>query len=191
MENLNKGEIIIYASADGSVSLDVKLEQDTVWLTQKAMAELFGVKIPAINKHINNIYREEELQKSSTISILEIVQKEGNRDVLRETAYYNLDMIIAVGYRVNSKKATQFRIWATNVLRDYLTKGYAVNEKLLQSQKSKIEALQTSVSLLSRSLNNQIDTVKKLKMPQICLKILQKVWICLITLTIKLWTQKV
>lgn len=161
MENLNKGEIIIYKSDDGSVSLDVKLEQDTIWLTQKAMAELFGVKIPAINKHINNIYREEELQKSSTISILEIVQKEGNRDVLRETAYYNLDMIIAVGYRVNSKKATQFRIWATSVLRDYLTKGYAVNEKLLQSQKSKIEALQTSVSLLSRSLNNQIDTVEK------------------------------
>ena len=94
---------------------------------------------------------------------MEIVQKEGNRDVLRETAYYNLDMIIAVGYRVNSKKATQFRIWATNVLKDYLTKGYAVNEKLLQSQKSKIEALQTSVSLLSRSLNNQIDTVEKAK----------------------------
>ena len=94
---------------------------------------------------------------------MEIVQKEGNRDVLRETAYYNLDMIIAVGYRMNSKKATQFRIWATNVLKDYLTKGYAVNEKLLQSQKSKIEALQTSVSLLSRSLNNQIDTVEKAK----------------------------
>ena len=94
------------------------------------MAELFGVKIPAINKHINNIYREEELQKSSTISILEIVQKEGKRDVLRETAYYNLDMIIAVGYRVNSKKATQFRIWATNVLRDYLTKGsFAIAKK--------------------------------------------------------------
>ena len=98
VENLNKGKIVIYTSNDGSVSLDVKLEQDTIWLTQKAMAELFGVKIPAINKHINNIYREEELQKSSTISILEIVQKEGNRDVLRETAYYNLDMIIAVGY---------------------------------------------------------------------------------------------
>ncbi len=92
---------------------------------------------------------------------MEIVQKEGKRDVSRELEYYNLDMIIAVGYRVNFKKATQFRIWATNVLRDYLTKGYAVNEKLLQSQKSKIEALQTSVSLLSRSLNNQIDTVKK------------------------------
>ena len=98
MENLNKGEIVIYTSNDGSVSLDVKLEQDTFWLTQKAMAELFGVKIPATNKHINNIYREEELQKSSTISILEIVQKEGNRDVLRETDYYNLDRIIAAGY---------------------------------------------------------------------------------------------
>ena len=160
VEDLSKGKIIIYTSSDGSVSLDVKLENDTIWLTQKSMAELFGVKVPAINKHINNIYKEEELQKDSTISILEIVQKEGSRNVVRENSFYNLDMIIAVGYRVNSKKATQFRIWATNVLRDYITKGYAINEKLIQTQQSKIETLQTTVSLLSRSLNNQIDTIK-------------------------------
>ena len=91
---------------------------------------------------------------------MEIVQKEGSRNVVRENSFYNLDMIIAVGYRVNSKKATQFRIWATNVLRDYITKGYAINEKLIQTQQSKIETLQTTVSLLSRSLNNQIDTIK-------------------------------
>lgn len=161
VQELNKGEIIIYTSTDGSVSLDVKLEQDTIWLTQKAMAELFSVKTPAVNKHINNIYKDEELQEKSTISKMEIVQKEGERSVSRETTFYNLDMIIAVGYRVNSKRATQFRIWATNVLKDYLTKGYVINEKQLQAQKNKIETLQTTVSLLARSLNNQIDTVEE------------------------------
>lgn len=161
VQELNKGEIIIYTSTDGSVSLDVKLEQDTIWLTQKAMAELFSVKTPAVNKHINNIFKDGELQEKSTISKMEIVQKEGERSVSRETTFYNLDMIIAVGYRVNSKRATQFRIWATNVLRDYLTKGYVINEKQLQTQKNKIETLQTTVSLLARSLNNQIDTVEE------------------------------
>lgn len=95
------------------------MHNETIWLTQKAMAELFGVKTPAINKHVNNIYTYTELDKNSTISILETVQKEGKRDVLRDTAFYNLDMIIAVGYRVNSKRATSFRIWATNILRNY------------------------------------------------------------------------
>lgn len=157
--NLNKGEVIIYQSSDGAVSLDVKLEHDTIWLTQKSMAELFDVKTSAINKHINNIFKDEELKKEATVSILEIVQKEGNRMVSRETIFYNLDMIIAVGYRVNSKKATQFRIWATNVLRDYLTKGYVINEKQIKSQKNKIEALHTTISLLSRSLNNRIENM--------------------------------
>lgn len=156
----SKGEIIIYKSEDGNILLDAKLENDTIWLTQKAMAELFGVKTPAINKHINNIYADAELDKNSTISILETVQKEGKRSVLRDTAFYNLDIIIAVGYRVNSKRATSFRIWATNVLKQYLTKGYAINEKLLQTQKEKITALQTTLSLLSRSINNQIETIE-------------------------------
>lgn len=119
--NFQKGEIIIYTSDDGTVSLDTKLENDTIQLTQKQMAELFGVKTPAINKHLNNIYQEQELDKDATISILEIVQKEGNHYVLRNVAFYNLDAIISVGYRVNSSRATQFRIWATDVLKKYLT----------------------------------------------------------------------
>ncbi len=117
-KDFQKGEIAIYTSEDGSVSLDTKLENETIWLTQKQMAELFGVKTPAINKHLNSIYNEGELNKNSTISILEIVQKEGKRDILRNIAFYNLDAIISVGYRVNSSKATKFRIWATNTLKE-------------------------------------------------------------------------
>ena len=107
-KDFQKGEIAIYTSEDGSVSLDTKLENETIWLTQKQMAELFGVKTPAINKHLNSIYNEGELNKNSTISILEIVQKEGKRDILRNIAFYNLDAIISVGYRVNPSKATKF-----------------------------------------------------------------------------------
>lgn len=133
-KNKSKGEIIIYTSEDGKISLDTKLENNTIWLTQKDMAELFGVKTPAINKHLNNIYQEGELSQDATISILEIVQKEGKRNVKRQKAFYNLDAIISVGYRVNSSRATQFRIWATNVLKEYLIKGYAINEKLLNDK---------------------------------------------------------
>ncbi len=157
----SKGEIIIYTSDDGKISLDTKLENNTIWLTQKDMAELFGVKTPAINKHLNNIYNEGELDQEATISILEIVQKEGNRDVKRQTTFYNLDAIISVGYRVNSSRATQFRIWATNVLKEYLTKGYAINEKLLSDKQEKIQTLQTTVSLLTRSLANQIESLNE------------------------------
>ena len=160
MENqFQKGEIVIYTSEDGSISLDTKLENDTIWLTQKQMAELFGVKTPAINKHLNNIYNEGELDKNATVSILEIVQKEGNRDISRKIAFYNLDAVISVGYRVNSSRATQFRIWATNTLKEYLTKGYVINEKMLKAQQNKIQTLQSTVSLLTRSIQNQISTV--------------------------------
>lgn len=157
MENTtNKGEIVIYTSQDGHVSLDTRLENETIWLTQIQIADLFNVKRPAISKHMKNIFERGELIEDSVVSILETSANDGKT---YNVAYYNLDMIIAVGYRVNSKKATQFRIWATNVLRDYLTKGYVVNEKQLQSQKEKIEALKTTVSLLSRSLTNQIETI--------------------------------
>ncbi len=158
-KELQKGEIVIYISEDGSISLDTKLENDTIWLTQKQMAELFGVKTPAINKHLNNIYNEGELDKISTVSILEIVQKEGNRDISRKIAFYNLDAVISVGYRVNSSRATQFRIWATNTLKEYLIKGYVINEKMLKAQQNKIQTLQSTVSLLTRSIQNQISTV--------------------------------
>ena len=157
--NKSKGEIVIYTSDDGKVSLDTKLENDTIWLTQKDMAELFGVKTPAINKHLMNIYKEGELNQDATVSILEIVQKEGRRSVKRQKTFYNLDAIISVGYRVNSSRATQFRIWATNVLKEYLIKGYAINEKILKDKQEKIQKLQTTVNLLSRSLTNQIESL--------------------------------
>ncbi len=159
----SKGEIVIYTTDDGKISLDTKLQNNTIWLTQKDMAELFGVKTPAINKHLLNIYKEGELEEKATISILEIVQKEGNRNIKRKKAFYNLDAIISVGYRVNSSRATQFRIWATNVLKEYLIKGYAINEKLLNDKQEKIHALQTTVSLLTRSLKNQIETLNDAK----------------------------
>ena len=161
MENeYQKGEIIIYTSEDGTVSLDTKLENETIWLTQKQMAALFGVKTPAINKHLKNIYREGELKENATISILEIVQKEGSRNVKRETVFYNLDVIISVGYRVNSSRATNFRIWATNVLKEYMTKGYALNKKILSAQKKNLLNLQKAISLISRSMQNQIENVE-------------------------------
>ncbi len=161
MENQNKGEIVIYKSPDGNISLDVKLEENTIWLTQDMIVKLFDSSKANISEHISHILKDKELEEVSTVRKFRTVQKEGNRNVSRDTTFYNLDMIIAVGYRVNSKKATQFRIWATNVLRDYLTKGYVVNEKQLQSQKDKIEALKTTVSLLSRSLTNQIETISE------------------------------
>lgn len=157
----NKGEIVIYQSADGTVNLDARLENETIWLTQKGMAELFGVKTPAVNKHINNIYKEQELSVDSTVSILEIVQKEGMRDVSRQTTFYNLDMIIAVGYRINSKRATQFRIWATSTLKEYLTKGYVINEKKLRQEQDKVKTLQNTIQLLSRSLSHQVENLEE------------------------------
>lgn len=127
-ETLSKGEIVIYTSADGKISLDAKLENETIWLTQEQMSVLLGVKRPAITKHISNIYKENELEEQSTCSILEHM---GNDDKQKySTKYYNLDIIIAVGYRVTSKIATHFRRWATNILKDYLVKGYAINQKV-------------------------------------------------------------
>ena len=116
----SKGEIVIYTSDDGKVSLDTKLENDTIWLTQKDMAELFGVKTPAISKHLKNIFNEGELKEEVVISILETTTKHGaikGKTQKSQTQFYNLDAIISVGYRVNSSRATQFRIWATNVLK--------------------------------------------------------------------------
>lgn len=163
MENqFQKGEIIIYTSDDGSISLDTKLENDTIWLTQKQMAELFGVKTPAISKHLKNIFAEGELNEKVVISILETTAKHGaikDKTQKSTTQFYNLDAVISVGYRVNSSRATQFRIWATNTLKEYLTKGYAINEKMLKAQQNKIQTLQSTVSLLTRSIHNQISTV--------------------------------
>ncbi|MDR0575057.1 MAG: virulence RhuM family protein, partial [Tannerella sp.] len=120
---MNKGEIIIYQASDGTTNLEVRLEEETVWLTQRQIAYLFGTEIPAISKHIKNIVNSGELDEKATISKMEIVQIEGSRHIMREVAHYNLDMILSVGYRVNSKNATAFRIWTNRVLKDYLIKG--------------------------------------------------------------------
>ena len=117
----NSGEIILY-QPENSIQLEVRIEDETVWLTQAQIALLFGTEVPAISKHIGNIYRTGELNKNSTVSILEIVQQEGNRTVMRRTAHYNLDMILSIGYRVNSINATLFRIWATKTLKEYILK---------------------------------------------------------------------
>lgn len=124
---MKESNILLYETEDGKINVDVILKDETIWLSQKSMSELFDVNVPAINKHLNNIYEEKELDKNSTISKMEIVRKEGNRNVNRELEFYNLDAIIAVGYRVNSKKATKFRIWATKILKDYMIKGFVID----------------------------------------------------------------
>ena len=148
-ENLND-KIIIYQSEDGKTQLDIKLEKETVWLTQKQIAELFGTKRPAISKHLKNIYTSEELTKESTCSILEHI--EGKRQVSRIVAYYNLDMIISVGYRVNTKRGIRFRQWANSVLKQYLVKGYAINEDI---RKHQIAELRQLIQVLGRTIQQQ------------------------------------
>ena len=129
-------DIILYTTPQGNVSVKVLVENENIWLTQLQIAELFNVGVPAIAKHIKNIYRTDELDEKATISILEIVQKEGMRSVKRKLSYYNLDMIIAVGYRVNSKRATQFRIWATKTLKEYIIKGFVLDDERLKQAKT-------------------------------------------------------
>jgi len=146
---MDRGEIIIYQTADGETRLDVRMENDSVWLTQAQIAQLFGTEIPAISKHIRNIFQSGELEREATVSKMEIVRPEGERTVKRRLDTYNLDMILSVGYRVNSKNATQFRIWANKVLKEYLIKGYAVNS---QAKIEQLEELKQTVRLLSNVL---------------------------------------
>ncbi|PWS30790.1 virulence RhuM family protein [Pedobacter paludis] len=145
---MNKGEIIFYKTGDGQPAIDVALQNDTVWLTQKQIATVFGVQTPAINKHIGNIFHSGELDES-TISNLEIVRKEGKRDIKRKVEVYNLDMILSIGYRVNSARATQFRIWANKILKDYLINGYVLNDKKLKEQSKQLEELKQVVKLIN------------------------------------------
>jgi hypothetical protein len=134
MEPLNH-EILLYSTPDGAVRVEVVFEDETFWLTQKKMAELFGVNVRTVNEHLGNIFISNELQKNPTIRKFRIVQTEGTREVAREVEFYNLDAIIAVGYRVNSRQATQFRIWATQVLREFLVKGFVLDDERLKQGK--------------------------------------------------------
>lgn len=133
---MKQSNIILYSTPKGHVNIEVVFHNETFWLTQKRIAELFEVEVPAISKHLNNIYETGELQKEATISILETVQKEGERSIKRKLEFYNLDAVIAVGYRVNSWQATQFRIWATNTLREFITKGFVLDDKRLKQGKN-------------------------------------------------------
>ena len=123
---------LLYTAPDGEVRLDVFLQDEDMWLTQNAIAELFDVTKSTISEHLKNIYDSNELDRASTVRNFRTVQKEGDRNVKRSLEYYNLDAIIAVGYRVNSKKATHFRIWATKTLREYIIKGFALDDKRLK-----------------------------------------------------------
>ena len=129
-------QFLIYSTPEENVLVDVVVKDENIWVTQKAMAELFGVKVPAISKHLKNIFEEGELQQKSTISKMEIVQSEGTRNIKRLVDFYNLDAIISVGYRANSRKATKFRIWATQILKEYMQKGFAMDDERLKQGKT-------------------------------------------------------
>ena len=126
-------EFLLYTAPGGGVKVEVFLHDESIWLTQKRMGELFGVGVPAISKHLENIYESGELEKGATVSKMETVQQVGNRQVRRQVEFYNLDAIISVGYRVNSRQATQFRIWATQILREYIIKGFAMDDDRLKN----------------------------------------------------------
>jgi len=150
--NIKKGEIVIYKSPSGP-KIQVKLEKGTVWLDAHLIAKIFDVNRPAIVKHINKIYKTGELDKKSTCSILAQVAADGK---IRKMNLYNLDMIISVGYRVNSKRATQFRIWATKTLKDHLIKGYTINENRLLEAREKFKELQTAIIFLQEKSKKEL-----------------------------------
>ncbi len=142
-------KIIIYTTSDGTTDLEVRLENETIWLTQAQIAELFGVKQPAVSKHLKNIFLSNELDQNSVHSILEYTATDGK---MYQTNFYNLDAILSVGYRVNSKNATQFRIWANRVLKDYLVQGYAINDRLKIQQYNE---LKQTIKLLSNVIQSK------------------------------------
>jgi hypothetical protein len=141
----SKGEIIIYRSKDGQAKLEARLEQETIWLTQAQIGLLFGTQRPAITKHLNNIFRSGELDQISVSSILEHTATDGK---IYKTQFYNLDAVISIGYRVNSKRATEFRIWATQVLKKYIVDGFVVNKKRLQDKEIKLHELEKTICFL-------------------------------------------
>jgi len=151
-----KNEIILYQSNDLSEKLEVKIEEDTIWLTQAQIVTLFDSSKANISEHIKHIFQTKELEENSTVRIFRTVRKEGNRTVSRELIHYNLDMIISIGYRVNSIRGTQFRIWANKILKDYLLKGYSLNKRM--------NRIEDNVHNLSQKVN-EIDLQLKTNLP--------------------------
>jgi len=152
---MDKSRIEIFKTADGGTSIDVKLENDTVWLNQYQFEDLFLTGRTSINRHISNIYKSGELDEDETCAKIAQVQKEGKRRVKRQIKFYNLDVIIAVGYRVNSKRGTEFRKWATQVLKDYLIKGFTINQQKLKKQNEQLIELKKTVNILSLTIRNK------------------------------------
>ena len=163
IEAMGRGGIVLYQTPDGKTNLDVKLENETVWLTAAQMGVLYGVDRTVVVRHINNIYKDKELDEVSTCAKIAQVRVEGSRTVKRSVNYYNLDMVISVGYRVNSKNATQFRIWANSVLKDYLVKGYAVRNNLLQERyndlRSLVDTMGRTMQYLDAADHDQIRSI--------------------------------
>ena len=147
----SKGEILIYETPEEGLDIQVRLENETLWLSQKMIAELFDKDSDTIGLHIRNILSEQELGEQTTTELFTVVQQEGKRMVSREIKFYNLDMILSVGYRVSSKKGTQFRQWATQRLKDHLVKGYTLNEKRLQQVAQNMHQLEQAVKLIQQS----------------------------------------
>lgn len=148
-------QIEIYQGTDGLTQIEVKFEEDTVWLNQKQLAEPFGKDVRTISEHIKTIYKSQELEKGSTIRNFRIVQIEGKRNIERNIDHYNLDVIISVGYRVNSKQGIQFRQWPTKRLKDYLIQGYAVNENRLAQKEQEVQTLKDGIRILRRAIQQK------------------------------------
>ena len=153
MEN----QIEIYQGSDGQTQIEVRFEGETFWLPLQQISDLFQRDKSVISRHIKNIYKEGELAREATVAKNATVQTEGKRTVEREVEFYNLDLILSVGYRVNSKQGTQFRIWATKRLKDYLVQGYAINEKRLAQKQQEVQTLKDGIRILSRALEQKAD----------------------------------
>ncbi len=152
---MGKSQIVIYEAEDGQAKLDVRLQEETLWLSQRQMAELFEKDTDTIGLHLRNIYESGELDEKATTEYFSVVRKEGKRQVRRNIRFYNLDAIISVGYRVNSKRGTQFRIWANKVLKEYLVKGYAINEQRLREEQKQFRDLKRAVQLLGNVMQQK------------------------------------
>lgn len=157
----SRGEIVIYSAPDGSIQTDVRLESDTLWLTQYQLEKLFETDRTSVVKHIRNILDTDELEEAATCAKFTQVRQEGTRKVSRQILHYNLDMILSVGYRVNSKRGTQFRIWANRILKEHLVNGYTINQKRLMEQQSRLRELKESIGLVERSLLSEVQNIEE------------------------------
>ncbi len=149
---MEKSEIKIYKTEEGKTTIEVKLEKETVWLNLNQISELFDRDKSVISRHIRNVFKEGELNRKSTVAKYATVQNEGQREVVRDIEYFNLDVIISVGYRIKSKRGTQFRIWANQIIKDYLIKGYAINQQKLEKQAEQLDELKETIKILGNAL---------------------------------------